>query len=471
MAQDKKSNSSKTSDALTPQGEKEVTDAKSPTSSKKENLSTTESLAKLESEMKASKDAEKANTKTTTRETVSYKNTVQSPDKEQAPDNKGDKTNSATKTKTNNTTATKTADQAPTASSPITNSSSRKAKSETQKKAKSWFAIFAFIFSLITAAFVGFFWWQSQMWLKNQEQVDQLKQQAVINTQQSLNDLQAKLTQLQLVTEQKQNQSQENTVKVNDSLGSLAARIKELGQSQPNYWLAAEAGYLINLAERRLLVEQDVNTAVQLMLDANQRLTAMQDPSVFHIRTAISEDVASLYTIKQPDSDSVYLALSGLMAEANTIKFAQVYIPKPNADKKQQNEISSDVNDFGSNVLTSFKRFFGNFITITQRDAQVQPQLPADQKWFVRANLTTQMLMAQNAILDKNQARYDDALKHIETWTTQYFDSHDDAVISFMMTLNSLKQQDIGLSLPSGLTAQPLIANYLQQQIALKEKQ
>jgi uroporphyrin-3 C-methyltransferase len=447
MAQDKKSKSSKTSDALTPQGEKEVAGMKNSTSSKKDDLSTAESLAKLESEIKASRDAEKAkpeNSKEPEEEAPSNKSSVKS-------NNSPDKISNKSNTKT------------PSASSD--------AATPKNKRNRSWLAIFAFIFSLLTAAFVGFFWWQSQIWLQNQEKLDQLKQQAVINTQQSLNDLQAKLTQLQLVTEKKQTQAQDNTVKINDSLGSLAARIKELGQSQPNYWLAAEAGYLINLAERRLLVEQDVNTAVQLLLDANQRLTAMQDPSVFHIRTAISEDVASLYTIKQPDSDSVYLAISGLIAEAKTIKFAQVYIPKPNINKEQQPEVSSEVNDWLTNILTSFKRFFGNFINITQRDAQVQPQLPVDQKWFVRANLTTQMLMAQNAILDKNQARYNDALKHIETWITQYFDNTDDAVISFMITLNTLQQQDIGLALPSGLNAQPLIANYLQQQLSLKEKQ
>jgi len=461
MAQDKKSKSSKTSNALTPQGEKEVVDVKNSTSSKKDDLSTAESLAKLESEIKASRDAEKANkeeVENTAKETVSYKNAAQTPNQEQTSDKQENKA-----------AAAKTTNKATSASSPVKDSKDQKTKATT--KTKSWLAIFAFIFSLAACAFVGFFWWQSQVWLKNQEQVEQLKQQALINTQQSLNQLQAKLTQLEVMSEQKLDQTENDTKKINDSLGSLAARIKELGQSQPNYWLAAEAGYLINLAERRLLVEQDVNTAIQLLLDANQRLTAMQDPSVFHIRTAISENVASLYTIKQPDSDSVYLAISGLMAEAKTIKFAQVYIPKPNASKKQQAEVSSEVNDWLTNIFTSFKRFFGNFITITQRDAQVQPQLPADQKWFVRANLTTQMLMAQNAILDKNQARYDDAIKQIETWITQYFDSNDDAVISFMITLHSLKQQDIGLSLPTGLSAQPLIANYLQQQISLKEKQ
>lgn len=449
MAQDKKSNPSKASNELTPPGEKEVADVNKAATKTDDDLSTLESLAKLESEIKQSRDAEKANqTAEVKKEEITQSKVKATAGKSSVENNKGqpspDKTSS-------------------------TNKDTAKTQTVKVKRQTSWLSIFAFIFSIAASAFVGFFWWQSQLWLKNQEQVDQLKQQAVINTQQSLNQLQAKLNQLQLVVEQKQNQTQNNSAKINDSLNSLAARIKELGQSQPNYWLAAEAGYLINLAERRLLVEQDVNTAIQLLLDANQRLTAMQDPSVFHIRAGISEDIASLYTVKQPDSDSIYLSISGLIKQTENIKFAQVYIPKPNTDIELQPEVSGEVDDWYNNLLTSLKRFFGNFITITQRDAEVQPQLPADQKWFVRANLTTQMLMAQNAILDKNQALYEDALKQVETWVMQYFDTDDAAVISFITTLNALKQKDIGLSLPTGLQAQPLISNYLQQQIMLKE--
>ena len=449
MAQDKKSNPSKASNELTPPGEKEVADVNKAATKTDDDLSTLESLAKLESEIKQSRDAEKANqTAEVKKEEITQSKVKASAGKSAVENNKGqpspDKTSS-------------------------TNKDTAKTQTVKVKRQTSWLSIFAFIFSIAASAFVGFFWWQSQLWLKNQEQVDQLKQQAVINTQQSLNQLQAKINQLQLVVEQKQNQTQNNSAKINDSLNSLAARIKELGQSQPNYWLAAEAGYLINLAERRLLVEQDVNTAIQLLLDANQRLTAMQDPSVFHIRAGISEDIASLYTVKQPDSDSIYLSISGLIKQTENIKFAQVYIPKPNTDIELQPEVSGEVDDWYNNLLTSLKRFFGNFITITQRDAEVQPQLPADQKWFVRANLTTQMLMAQNAILDKNQALYEDALKQVETWVMQYFDTDDAAVISFITTLNALKQKDIGLSLPTGLQAQPLISNYLQQQIMLKE--
>lgn len=442
MAQDKKSKTSKTSNDLTPQGEKEVLDAKNSTSTKQDDsLSTKESLAKLESEVKLESEIKKASA------------AEKQADSKDAGSKKPETSSSAKSTK-----------------EPEKKISASKTSTAKTKKPRSWLAIFAFIFSIAASAFVGFFWWQSQLWLKNQEQVEQLKQQTIVNTQQMLNQLQTKLTQLEVMSEQKLNQTEADTKQINESLSSLALRIKELGKSQPNYWLAAEAGYLINLAERRLLIEQDANTAIQLLLDANQRLTAMQDPSVFHIREALSEDVASLYSIKQPDSDSVYLALSGLIEETKSIKFAQVYIPEPNKNAKKELQVSSEVNDWSDNLLISVRRFFGNFITITHREAKVQPQLPADQKWFVRANITTQLLMAQNATVDKNQALYNDALAKIEDWIAQYFDATDARVMAMNVTLSELKQKDIGLVLPEELNAQPLIANYLKKQISLREK-
>lgn len=433
MAQDKKSNPSKASTDSTPQGEKEAVngdnsngidnpkiDGKS-TGAKKTKTESADPLAKLESEIKQSRADEKQS--------------------------------AAPKAKAVNSTS----------------SDGVSSPNNVNKKASNWLAIFALLFSVASSALVGFFWWQSQVWLDNQQQLDQLKQQNLISTQQTLSELQAKVGQLQRVSEQKLNQAESSNKSVNDALSSLAARVKELGQSQPNYWLAAEAGYLINLAERRLLVEQDVNTTIQLLLDANQRLSAMQNPSVFHIREAISEDIASLYSIKQPESDDVYLAISGLINEVQLIKFAQVYIPKPNTNSDAQPKVSDQAGDFVDNLLISVKRFFGNFITITRRDAKVQPQLPADQQWFVRANLTTQMLMAQNAVVNKNQAVYNDSLIQTQKWLAQYFDTDNPRVIAVIATLIELQRKDVGLVLPTGLTAQPLIDNFLKQQIALKE--
>jgi uroporphyrin-3 C-methyltransferase len=332
------------------------------------------------------------------------------------------------------------------------------------KKSFSWLAFFAFIISLATASAVGFFWWQSQMWLKTQEQIEQLKKQSEATTQQNIGQLQSQLSQLQQRL-QSQNRSAEQ---FNNDIASLTARVKELGQSQPNHWLAAEALYLVNLAERRLLVEQDIQTAIELLLAANVRLTAMKDPSVFHIRSAISEDVAALYAIVQPDSDAIYLTLSGLISQIETLPFAHVYIPDPQALEKVE-EVSDNIDDWQSNIKTSISRFMGHFISVTRRDRPVGPELPADQQWFVRANLKTQLLMAQTAVLDQNNKVYQDALAQTHGWIQQYFDTSEPAVQATSITLNELMQRDVQLVLPAGLTAQSLLSNYVKAQLSLKQ--
>ncbi|NVK24237.1 MAG: uroporphyrinogen-III C-methyltransferase, partial [Gammaproteobacteria bacterium] len=154
--------------------------------------------------------------------------------------------------------------------------------------------------------------------------------------------------------------------------------------------------------------------------------------------------------------------------EVQHIKFAQAYIPQPLSDTNEQETVSEDLNDWQQNLMISIKRFFGHFITITKRDAQVQPQLPAEQQWFVRSNLTTQLLMAQAATLDQHPARFNDAIEKLQLWTAQYFDNQDARVAAFMTTLNSLSQTDVGLELPTGLSSQALISNYVTEQLALK---
>lgn len=341
-----------------------------------------------------------------------------------------------------------------------------KTQVEQPKKARSWLAFFAFIFSVVAIAGAAFVWWQNQLWLKNQEQLNAIKQQSLLNTQQSLNQQQAQIT--DLLTKLSQQQSSQQATQ--QSLTAMQSRVKELGESQPNYWLAAEANYLINLAERRLLVEQDADTATQLLVDANKRLAAMQDPSVFHIRTAISEDIAALRVVKQPNTDDIYLALSGLLAQVKQLPFAQAYIPNLKQQAEQGEQVSDNINDWQHNLAVSAQRFFANFITIRKQETQVQPQLPAEQQWYVRANLTTQLLMAQNAVLDKNQQRYVDAIATVSTWSQEYFDPAKPEVVAFVNALEHLSKQNIELTLPNGLVTQPLIANYVIEQLKLKEE-
>ena len=344
-------------------------------------------------------------------------------------------------------------------------SSSHAQVAQTRSKSFSWTAMFALLLSLLAVAAVGVLYWQSQLWLNNQAQLEQMKQQSLLTTQQTLNQQQAQITDLLTKLSQQENRQQLEA----DALKAMQNRLAELGESQPNHWLAAEANYLVNLAERRLLVEADVATSIQLLVDAEQRLAAMQDPSVFHIRTAISQDIAALNGLVQSNTDDIYLTLSGLITESAQLPFAQVHIPQQGESEQDTQRVTGEISDWQQNLQVSLQRFFAHFVTIRKQERQVQPQLPADQQWFVRANLTTQVLMAQHAVLAHDQSKYADALQHIATWASAYFDLADPQVVAFVNQLDHLRQQNVALNLPKGLSAQPLVANYVIDSLQLKQ--
>ena len=333
------------------------------------------------------------------------------------------------------------------------------------KSSFSYMALFAILLSLGTLATVGFIWWQGQMWLTTQQQVDALKDQQLKNQQQTVGQLRNQINQLQA----KLTQQNTNMQRYQRSIAELTNRTKELGQSQPNQWLAAEALYLVNIAERRLLVEQDVETALQLLVGANSRLTAMNDPSVFPIRQAISEDVAALHAVQQPDSDSLYLALSGLISQVQTLAFSQYYLPERQQDAAEV-IVTDNLNDWQSNLKISLQRFMGNFVTISRNEHPVKPALPADQQWYVRANITQQLQMAQQAVLEQNKAIYADTVSQANEWMRQYLDIDDIAVIAAVQSLEAIQDRNVELQLPASLGSQAMLSNYVLTQKQLKFK-
>ena len=388
-------------------------------------------LAKLEAELKASSSIERASSS-----------------------NKDNQVDSKPTTKATASTKTQQGSTSKHSNAP------RKPQNTKQKSSFSWLGLFGFLFGLIALAGVAYLYWL-QMQTNNQqtnqlEQTQIIAQQSVVEARKAVQQVQNNLNTLQL-------SQQTNNDFVLDSqrqLNSLRDRIKELGQSQPNTWLAAESLYLVNLAERRLLVEQDVGTAIQLLVDANIRLDAMNDPSVFYLREAISEDLALLAAIKKPETDAVYLSLSGVLSQLESLPLAHIYVPDP-AEAPQKPSVSEDVKDWQSNLVASVKRFMGNFITVTRRDTAVEPELPPKQRWYVRANIRQQLLIAQQSTLKGNDTIYHDALSHAERWLKQYFDLTQPPVVATINTLNELKNKNVALTLPSDLSSQAMLSQYV----------
>ncbi|MBU2883139.1 uroporphyrinogen-III C-methyltransferase [Psychrosphaera sp. B3R10] len=449
--------SSKEAPALNKDKQKQEAALKKPDTSEKsvdeaQNKSN-EALKKLEQQVRAENEAIAKE-----KEKIAAKATATTPP-ETATNPKATESKTQTKSKPTSKTEHKTAQTEPTPKQTAKpHNTSKESNSRLSKT-----AVFALLLSFVAIGAIGFVWWQGQMWLKTQSQVETLNQQAVNNNVAEIKNLKSQISQLsgQLNSQLKVQQSQDKSIANN--VKTLTNRVKELGQSQPNEWLASEALYLVNLAERKIIIDQDVDTALMLLANANNRLAAMNDPSVFPLRQSISEDVAKLHGAKQPDRDSLYLSLSGILDQVNTLKFSHIYIPTATAIEPDS-AVSDEIQDWQANLKTSFNRFMTNFVTIKHRELAIEPQIPAQQQWFIRANITRQLLIAQQNILLQNNALYNDGIVRSLSWMQQYFDLNDPQVVATINTLSELQNRNIELNLPTKLGSQSELTNYVSRQ-------
>ncbi|MFE8730636.1 uroporphyrinogen-III C-methyltransferase, partial [Aeromonas hydrophila] len=74
----------------------------------------------------------------------------------------------------------------------------------------------------------------------------------------------------------------------------LQNRVLDLNDKRPNDWMLAESEYLVRMAGRKLWLEHDLVSAITLLGNADERIAALNDPSLMPIRKALAEDITKL---------------------------------------------------------------------------------------------------------------------------------------------------------------------------------
>ncbi|MCA2015431.1 uroporphyrinogen-III C-methyltransferase [Vibrio tritonius] len=296
---------------------------------------------------------------------------------------------------------------------------------------------------------------------------------------------QAELTQLQTQLLSTQQQLQQQMAQNKEHLDSTAKTISsqtetQLGQQQksieslqlaiadvkgrrPNDWLLAEADYLVKMAGRKLYLEHDPETATQLMESADQRIAALNDPSLTTLRQAMSSDITALKSIPLIDRDGLVLRLVSLEQQIDQLPLANAILPE--AQQETHEVVSQDINDWRHNLITSLKDFASNFITFRSRDGNVIPLLSPKQDFYLRENLKAKLETAIRAVYDRQPEVFTSSLTTAETWSGSFFNPDDKGVKSFQNTIAELAKQQIKVTYPVKLVSQEPLSDLIRERL------
>ncbi|MFP7410598.1 uroporphyrinogen-III C-methyltransferase [Aeromonas veronii] len=243
----------------------------------------------------------------------------------------------------------------------------------------------------------------------------------------------------------------------------LQNRVLDLNDKRPNDWMLAESEYLVRMAGRKLWLEHDLVSAITLLGNADERIAALNDPSLMPIRKALAEDIAKLKGMPRIDREGLTLKLAALSDQIELLPLSTVSMPEAKAEPDQA--VSANPDEWESNLKKNWVKFTENFVTIRRRDGAVEALLSPQQEIFLRENLKTKLLQAQLSVYREQQALYEDSLDKAQRWLTQYFDTDNSATRYLQGEIDKLKGEQIQIDYPAQFKTQAMLEQVLTERL------
>ncbi len=257
--------------------------------------------------------------------------------------------------------------------------------------------------------------------------------------------------------------------KLDEEQQSIGHRISVLasllGRSERG-WTLAEVEYLLRIANQRLQLQRDVNTAQRALQAADERLREFADPHYLNVREQIARDLKAVEAVPAVDLDGLSVALSTALASLDQLPVAGAhYDPASHAegDETDQRPTAHTIDELGALIWKSLSELF----RLREHDQPVTPMLPPEREYFLRENLRLQLAAARLALLRNDQVQYGSSLRTANEWLDAYFDQADGGVRQLARQLAELAAVDISPALPDVSRSLAL----LRQQMQLSEEQ
>ncbi|WDE05488.1 uroporphyrinogen-III C-methyltransferase [Thalassomonas viridans] len=337
---------------------------------------------------------------------------------------------------------------------------------ETLKIPVSKTGVLALVLALLACtSSAGWYYWHNQQQAQQQQQTQQTLTQQLetrLNAaEQQLNDLlQAREKQL---TERFNRQIKQLQSRNEQQVSQLNQNIKGLQQEQPGNWLFNEVEYLIRMASRTLWLEQDKDTAISLLTDAEQRLSQTKNPELLPVRRLIFQDIETLKLLPQQQSAEVVLSLMGLGKQLDSLVLARPYRAE-NQAQEENLSLTSDPADWRENLSKVWQKFRANYIiTSRPRTQGDDPLLSPEHQQNLRQNLALKLQLAIWAASQGESALYRQALDDIRLWLTQYYETDNKTNQAFIAAVEELKPATLTVNYPEKLVSLAAIRKVIEQ--------
>jgi len=238
--------------------------------------------------------------------------------------------------------------------------------------------------------------------------------------------------------------------------------VDDLGRNR-NDWVLAEAQQLLLIANYRLQLARDVETAVAALRVADRRLEQLADPALLPIRKLIAEEITQLQALDRADVPGIALQLGSLAKALGEwpLDTERVFRPTTVA---AVSTVSPDNEAAAWKYLREIWHDLLSLVRIRVSTDVQKPLLLPEQSYFLRENLRLMLYSAQLAALQGDTTTYKQNIETANSWIKDYFDADAQAVISAQQELQKLANEKILIQPPDISASLNALRSFMQKQ-------
>jgi uroporphyrin-3 C-methyltransferase len=238
-----------------------------------------------------------------------------------------------------------------------------------------------------------------------------------------------------------------------DALNALPKQVQDLNtavedlhgrtEGPQRAWSRAEALFLIEIAQRSLVLDRDVPTAIAALESADSRLAAVRDPALTSVRQQLANDLQSLRTTRVPDRTGLLTRLAA--AESEAARLPVEGIVEVEREREQDEALPSG---FFRRASAIAGRALASLVRVREVDERGGAVVTMDEQLVRRQHLQLLLFTARTAVARHDQATYRASLSAARQWLGQFFDIDAAAVQALLKEIQLLEAVEIDPKLP-----------------------
>ncbi len=209
---------------------------------------------------------------------------------------------------------------------------------------------------------------------------------------------------------------------IRDSVGVVQRQLAA-AQTRDEQWLYAEAEHLLRLANQKLQLERDSNSAAMLVSSADALLRDIQHTPVLALRQNLAEDLRALRAVTEPDIAGAYVRIAALAEAVEELSLVSSLRDAYQAQLANSSVTASAVPSapaLENGVLDAGLALLGSIFVWREWEQAPAEMLPPQQDYYIKQNLRLLLEQSQLALLMRQESLFHETLRRSQAWLNQY---------------------------------------------------